>query len=352
MSTPYDPNTGRPQDADPAAPTRFVPAGGGQVPPTAPFPQQGGFAPPAGPADAAPAGFGAPPAFGAPAPAQGQAPNAALPQYGQAPAPQYGQPPNAAPQFGQPPNAAPQYGQAPAPQFGQPPQGQQPGAPAWGQYGTQPMPNQPDPSSGAYPNQGGYPTPGAYPNADYGYGVPAQPAKAKRAGGVVALLFGTRLGRVVIGLVVIGGIAAYHFATADPAQRDSSGQVSQSGSLQATELQVGDCFDAPSGDTGITSIKAIPCGQAHDSQVFAEPAITETSFPGNAKVDSEANTDCGSDSAMSAISTDAPSTLAIVPYVPQDAETFDGGQRDIVCVINSDSADLTESYVSGSGAAS
>ena len=317
MSTPYDPNTGQPLGADPAAPTQFVPA--------AQPPQQGGFgAPGPAPADAAPAAFGAAPAFGAPAPAQGPIDNA--PQFGQ-PGP-YGQPPQ-----------------------DQPPQGR-PGAPAWGQNGTQPMPNQPDPNA-AYPNQGGYPNPGAYPNANgnYGYGTPPKSGKAGRiAGGIAGALVRTALGRVVIGLVVVGGIAAYHYATADPAQRNANGQVTQSGTLQATALQVGDCFDAPSGNTDITSIKAIPCSQAHDSQVFSEPPISETTYPGNSTLSTEAQTDCNGPTAQSSISSSAPSTLEVDYYVPQDANTF-ATQNYVICVLNASSATLTQSYVSNTGTA-
>jgi len=317
MSTPYDPNTGQQQNADPAAPTQFVQA--------AQVPQQGGFAAPsAGPVDAAPAAFGAPPAFGAPAPAPGPIDNA--------------------PSFGQ----APQYGAAP--QYGQPPQAQ-PGAPAWGQNGTQPMPNQAEPNA-AYPNQGGYPNPGAYPNANYGYGTPAKPAKTGRAAaGVFGMLFGTRLGRAVIGLVIVGGIAAYHYATADPAQRNANGQVTQSGTLQATALQVGDCFDAPSGNAAITAVKAIPCSQAHDSQVYAEPLITETTFPGSTTLEAEAKTDCSASSTQSSISSDTPSTVGLLSYSPQDATTF-ATQDYIICALNASSATLTQSYVSNASAAS
>lgn len=329
MSTPYDPNTGQQQNADPAAPTQFVPAA--QAPQV---PQQGGFAAPSqGPADAAPAAFGAPPAFGAPAPAPGPIDNA--PQFGQAPQ-QYGQ----APQYG----AAPQYGQQPQ---------AQPGAPAWGQNGTQPMPNQPDPNA-AYPNQGGYPNPGAYPNANanYGYGTPAPEPKGRRAAaGVFGMLFGTRLGRALIGLIIVGGIAAYHYATADPAQRNANGQVTQSGTVQATALQVGDCFDAPSGDSDITAVKAIPCTQAHDSQVYAEPLITETTFPGSATLTAEAKTDCGSSSTQASISSDTPSTVGLLSYTPQDADTF-ATQDYIICSINASSATLTQSYVSNASSAS
>ena len=357
MSTPYDPSAGTPQDADPAAPTQFVPTAG-QVPPTAQSPQQDGFAAPGpGPVDGAPASFGAPPSFGAPAPEAAPA----APQFGQAPqAPQFGQAPQA-PQFGQPPQNQ-QFGQAP--QYGQPPQGG-PYTPAWGQNGAQPtQPYPTDPNAGAYPNQGQYPNGayppgypngqypnGQYPNAGYGYGTPAKPAKGRKAAGVAGVIFGTVIGRVVVGLVIAGGIAAYHFATADPAQRASNGQVTQSGSMQATDLQVGDCFDAPSGNSNITSIKAIPCSQSHDSQVFAEPQITETSYPGNTTLSTEAKTDCGSSDTQASLTQDVPPELEVDYYVPEDATTF-ASQSYIICAINDSVPDLTQSYVTSASAGS
>lgn len=268
-------------------------------------------------------------------PADPAAPTQYVPVQGQQP--QFGQ----APQFGAPvpPQQQAQFGPpAPQPQFGPPqpqPQPQQ-DAPAWGQapqqFGTQPT--QP------------------YPNPYQQY--PAQPAKKQRgrgAAGILGIAFGTALGRLVLVLLIGGGIAAYHFATADPAQRNSNGQVSQSGNMDATDLKVGDCFDAPSATSGISTIKAIPCSQAHDSQVYAEPQITESSYPGDSTLQTEAKNDCGSSSAQSVISSSAPSSAGIADYFPQDATTF-ADQSYIICALESDSQTMTQSYVSTASSAS
>ena len=278
------------------------------------------------------------------------------PGYGQAP--QFGQqPPAQQPGFGQ----APQYGQAPqqpaygdAPQFGQQPPAQQPayGQPApFGQggqeaYGQQPQYGQPTDAYGQ--PQYGQPQYGQQPTAPYGYGVPQQ---SKRGGGgaaIAAFLLRSIVGRIVILVVIAGGVAAYHFATAHPAQRGSTGSVNQAGSMQASDLKVGDCFDNPTADSNISSITAIPCTEAHDSQVFAEPAAKESTYPGDTALSSEADSDCNDTTTQGTISQDAPDSLEVTALYAQDSSSFDDGNNYITCFIVSDSKNLTKSYVSGS----
>ena len=292
MSNPYESNnSGQPQQpANPAAPTQFMPLGGQQ-------PQQ--------------------PAYGAPQFGQQQPAFGAPPQQGD-----FGQQQGA---FGAPPQQ-PGYDQQ-QPGFGQAPQfGQQPAQDAapWGQQQA--------------PGFGGYPAAGT--------GYPA-PAKAKRAGGAAGWILRTAVGRLVIFLIIAGGIAVYHFATAHPAQRNgSTGSVSQAGSMQASDLKVGDCFDNPTADSNISSLTAIPCTQAHDSQVFAEPPVTESSYPGDTTLSDEAGKACGTKSAQATITSDAPDSLEISALYAQDAESFDNGNDYITCFVVSDSRDLKQSYVS------
>lgn len=294
MSNPYEQQTPGQQPAD-SEPTQFAPLGGQQPQP----------------------GYGQPPQFGQEAPQQ--------PQFGQAPP--FGQQPQQ-PQdaFGQ----QPQFGQAPPfgqqPQFGQAPQfGQQPAdgsAPGWGQ-GAQQQPTMP-----------------------YAYtGTPMPQAKQKRAGGAAAFFLRSAVGRLVIFAVIAGGVALYHYATSDPAQRSSSGQVSQAGSMQASDLKVGDCFDNPSANSNISSITAIPCTQAHDSQVFAEPPVKESSYPGDSTLASEAQSDCNDQSTQSTIAQDAPSSLEVNALYAQDEQSFDNGNNYVTCFLISSSRNLTQSYV-------
>lgn len=293
-------------------------------------------------------GYGQPPQFG-------QQPSAQQPGYGQAP--QFGQAPQQpgygdAPQFGQQPAAE----QAPTqlvsaqqqPGFGQQPQfGQQPG---YGQagYGQQQQSQQPQygqqPDAAPAWGQGG----AQQPTAPYGgYGVPMQAQPAKRGGGGAFAAFFLRsiVGRIVILVIIAGGVAVWHFATSDTAKRGSSGSVSQAGSMQASDLKVGDCFDKPSADSNVTSLTAIPCTQAHDSQVYAEPRASESSYPGDSTLADEADNDCSADSAMSTISQDTPESVGSAELYAQDADSFDAGDDYFTCFILSDSKNLTKSYV-------
>lgn len=253
---------------------------------------------------------------------------------------QYGQPP----QFGAPvppgPQQPPQPAQPVQPQDAAPWGQQAPtqAAPAWGAQPTAPYP---DPNANPYGAGNPYQQPYA--------GVPMQQKPVKQRGtgvaGFFAVLFRTVFGRIIIGLLVAGGIALYHFATADNAQRNASGQVSQAGSVQATDLKIGDCFDAPTGTSSISAVKAIPCTQAHDSQVYDEPPISESSFPGVSTLQTEGQTACNATSAQSAISSSAPSSLQAEIYYPQDESTF-AQQNYFICSLTSSSANLTQSYVS------
>jgi hypothetical protein len=238
------------------------------------------------------------------------------PQFGQQPQAQYGQQPVQQPQYG---GQQQQYGQPPA--FG--------AAPAWGQGAPQQQPQQPY---------------AGYPNAAM------QPVKAKRSGAaaVGVFLLRTIVGRVVIFLVVAGAVAGYHFATSHPAQRGNSGQVSQAGSMQAWDLKVGDCFDKPTTESDIQSLTAIPCTEAHDAQVFAEPKIKESSYPGEATMSDEAGNDCGDETTQSTISQDTPDSVDLSAFYAQNEDTFNGGDDFVTCYLVSDSKNLTKSYVTGS----
>jgi hypothetical protein len=251
--------------------------------------------------------------------------------------PVYGAPQDA-PAWGQPAGQAP-YG-APPQQPVPPAYGQQPQVPAFGQQPQVPAFGQP-------PQQPGQP---AFGQGPYGYPTAVSPVKANRTGGarIAGAIFGSILGRVLVAVVVIGGIVGYHFATDNPAKRDSSGNVSQAGTLSVLDLKVGDCFNSPSADSDIESVTAVPCTQAHDSQVYAEPKISESSYPGTATLKTEGQTACNTDDALAGVSSDVPSDIGVDIFFPEDADTFDAGTDFFSCALNSTSKDLTQSFVTGS----
>lgn len=324
MSNPYDPySSGQQPPADAAAPTQFVPQ---QPPADAAAPTQ--FVPVQQPPQQQ--AYGAPQAGPGWAQPGGQAPYAAPQQ------PQAGQPFGAPqqpfgtqqPQPGQP-FGAPQQPQAAQP-FGAPPQ--QPGQPAFGQPAF------------------GQPAFGQAPQGPYGYPTPVSQVKANRTGGakLAAAIFGTVVGRIVVILVLAAGAIGIHYGMSNPAGRDNNGQVNKAGTLSVLDLKVGDCFNLPSGDSEIKSVTAIPCTQAHNAQVYAEPKITESSFPGTDTLKTEGKTACNSSDATSALASDLPSDTEAEIFFPENDSTFDDGTDYFSCALTSSSDDLTQSYVTSS----
>ena len=104
--------------------------------------------------------------------------------------------------------------------------------------------------------------------------------------GVLARIGGGLLVRLVLVGVILGGGAIWGFLT--NADRDAGGAIVEAGTLDADELQVGDCLDWPgSGSDDIEvfdSVEARPCGEPHDMEVYAVleyPSVSGTSFPGD-----------------------------------------------------------------------
>ena len=124
-------------------------------------------------------------------------------------------------------------------------------------------------------------------------------------------------------VVLAGGFAAYRIGSSHSASHP----------VAAGDLKPGDCFNATSG-SGVTTaqVQQISCDQPHNSQVFAEPAITDSSFSDAAILHSEADQTCNDSDNVAAVSEIVPAGYVYVDFYPQDASAF-AGQKDFICVI-------------------
>jgi len=80
------------------------------------------------------------------------------------------------------------------------------------------------------------------------------------------------------------GLAAVGYNSVTSADRDSDGVIVSGGSVDAFDIEVGDCFnDASSVSSGeedaISSIPAVPCSESHDNEVYAVFDVGMESFP-------------------------------------------------------------------------
>jgi hypothetical protein len=203
-----------------------------------------------------------------------------------------------------PPPAAPAWGQA------------QQDAPQWGQGGVQ-----------APPDPGQYPQPGYYP---------VQQPKKKRSKALIIRL--TVLG--VIAVIAIVSFLVKHFSAAHV---DANGTVTKAGTLSVFSLQTGQCFDEPATGVDVSSIKAIPCGQAHDAQVTGNITLTASSYDETA-LDSDAGDQCQTMADKTVDETKLGSEASIIYFVPNQ-DDWNSGDHSATCAVDNGTTKLTGSIL-------
>lgn len=148
-----------------------------------------------------------------------------------------------------------------------------------------------------------------------------------------------RLTRPVVIVIVIVVLGAIGFVFRD--------QVTGS----ANDLQVGDCFDVPAGNT-VTDVQHHPCTEAHTGEVFAVlqyPDDSNATYPAQADFESWTRQQCtpafatytGRDAASD-------STLTFSAFFPL-ADSWSSGDRTVTCYLTRiDQQPMTQSYRLGS----
>ena len=169
--------------------------------------------------------------------------------------------------------------------------------------------------------------------------VPAYvPPGARRSG--VARLLRSRLGVFAFVVVLVSGIIAFAAST--------------SHTVAVSSLNVGDCFDTPNGGSasfypaGNSPVRPIPCGKPHDAQVYAEPSIAGSSYPGILPVLTEAQSACDDASAEADVSPKVPANTTSAEFYPEDASTF-ARQDYYVCAIEFPGQAVSQSFVGSAG---
>lgn len=103
--------------------------------------------------------------------------------------------------------------------------------------------------------------------------------------------FGSTALRVVVVVAIIFGGSIWAFFTS--ADRGEDGAISKGGDLDVVALQVGDCFDNPGDVEEVASIRAVPCGEAHDNEVILVFDLPEAgSLPSREVIDEHIGMRC------------------------------------------------------------
>jgi hypothetical protein len=148
-----------------------------------------------------------------------------------------------------------------------------------------------------------------------------------------------RRGILMAGIAVVGLMAG-----------GCDGSTEKAGASALFHLQVGECFHSSAGTAGRTvqvqDVSSVPCGEAHDGEVFAvvaHPAARNVAYPGDEAVADFAAGEClARFPAFTGGSYDN-SDLEVASVRPDHDSWVDKDDREIACVLYQKDATLTGS---------
>lgn len=129
----------------------------------------------------------------------------------------------------------------------------------------------------------------------------------------------------------------YLFSNVGTADRGDSGEIVSGGDLDVMSLQVGDCFNDPENlEDVVYNVAAVPCNEAHDSEVFAVASVAAAfprAFPGQDALWEYSYDVCSGSPFDSYVGTPySDSSLEVFSFTPTQ-ESWDEGDREFVCAL-------------------
>lgn len=143
---------------------------------------------------------------------------------------------------------------------------------------------------------------------------------------------GMAIAGLVLGIIwmVIIGLAVFAYL-GDRADRDSSGDITNSGDVNVQDLEVGDCLNGLEESDLVLSVEGVACFQPHESEVYAAIAMDDGEWPGLDGVTAAANQSCSDDMATNHPDLFEDDSVEIFFFHPTSA-SWREGDREIVCV--------------------
>ena len=146
----------------------------------------------------------------------------------------------------------------------------------------------------------------------------------------------------VIGFIILA-LLGLTISKCSSADRNEAGEITKSGDVNAFEIKTGDCFtELPSADgETFSSIKAVPCNEAHHWQAFHNGTLA-FSFFSEDEVSQVSSVECNKAAdklinQMSSIKLDAFKNAELVSFYPTSESWTSNNDRALDCLIGSDS---------------
>lgn len=120
--------------------------------------------------------------------------------------------------------------------------------------------------------------------------------------------------------------------------RDASGAAIEPGEVNVADVSVGDCVVEPTmpGETSeviISTVRIVPCGDLHDSEVYAIVVLPKGDYPGDDEVIRASNEGCHAEFEDFVGLPYKNSRLEIYNYYPLESSWFAMRGREVTCLV-------------------
>jgi len=114
----------------------------------------------------------------------------------------------------------------------------------------------------------------------------------------------------------------------------------------ANDFEAGECTnDSLSGDIG--EIETVDCDEEHTAEAIGQFDLEGDDFPGDDEVSAEATERCQGDIFEDYVGHDYPTSIYLVSTINPTEETWDNGDRTVICVISGSTEGSLEGSAEG-----
>ena len=133
------------------------------------------------------------------------------------------------------------------------------------------------------------------------------------------------------GVYILAALGFAIYGAATEADRDGSGAIIDAGSVDAFNVEIGDCFDDTAFDE-VSSLPGVPCSEPHDNEAYAVFDVTLDSYPDVDTMSELANFSCV-ERFKDFVGRDYESSSLDVIAMYPSPESWSQNDREVVCAV-------------------
>lgn len=128
----------------------------------------------------------------------------------------------------------------------------------------------------------------------------------------------------------------------EPERDDTTGQITEGNDeTDVFTLKIGDCLNAADLETMVSTVPTTPCGEAHDSEVYAAMKMTDAEYPGDGATTDQADAFCIPEFGTFIGTPYETSELGYLALYPTQNTWDTIGDREILCIAKDEVGGLT-----------